>query len=576
LERRLVAVLAADVVGYTRLMGKDEAETLQRLTNLRQRFLEPLIAKHRGRIVKLMGDGLLVEFASIVDALTCAMDWQKGVAEREIADNRDNRLVFRIGINLSDVIVEGGDIYGDGVNIAARLESLAEAGSICLSADAYRQVRHKVKAEFEDLGDKNLKNVAEPIRVYRIAADRSAAAVSSPASEVTPILARPSVAVLPFQALGSDAEQADFCTGLAADITTELSRSGMITIVGHLESRSRGLLDKSVQEVGRILSVRYVLSGAVRRAGQRGRITAELIEVETGRPCWSERYDRNLDDLFAVQDEIASAIAGIVEPALHRAEMDRIGRTPRGKLQPHELVLRAWRVSDQGHEEGNRLAQQDCEEALRLNPEFSDAQTMLAHILIYSAQNLWTDDPEGAFRSALALAERASVLNAKDYDALGARILALTGLGKYDTAARIAEELSRKFPGHDRSTMYQAWIFDALGQHERALELILRAIEINPDSDQWHWINKGRILFSLERYAEAVLPLEQSLSKFPLACIFLTAALAASGRDEEARVEANTLGSCSGKLTAAAKYHYRDPADRQRLIKWGQIAGLPE
>lgn len=575
LERRLAAILAADVVGYTRLMGRDEARTLQRLTNLRQQFLEPIISNHHGRVVKLLGDGLLVEFASAVDALNCALAWQKGVADRESATHEDELIVFRIGINVGDVIVEGDDIYGDGVNIASRLEALSDAGGICLSDDAHRQVRRKVEAGFEDLGDQNLKHVAEPVRVYRVVMEGQS--LDELSSSPPPPIVRPSIAVLTFEPLGGDEGQSDFCSGLAADIITELSRSGLINVVGRHESQSRSLSGKSVQEIGRILAVRYLLSGTVRRSGDRGRITAELLEVETARPCWSQRYDRSLGDFFAAQDELARAIVGVIEPAINRAELARISRIPAGKLQPHELLLRAWRVSDQGEEVGNRLAQQDCEEVLRFDPENSDAQMTLAHIQLYAVQNLWTDDPAATLQTALNWAERAWVINPKDYDALGARGMALLAQGKYDSATQVVEELSRKFPGHDRPTMYQAFILDGLGHHERAFELIERAIELNPNHDQWDWLNKGKILFSLERYNEAVLPLEQckALSKFPFFLIFLSAALAACGRDEDARAEVKALGTCAGKLTAAATYFYRDPTDRERLIKWGRRAGLP-
>jgi adenylate cyclase len=287
-ERRLAAILAADVVGYTALMGIDEAGTLRHLTDLRRDFLEPLIAEHHGRIVKLMGDGFLVEFASVVDAIACALAWQDGVAEREATANEDKRLRFRIGINLGDVIVENGDIHGEGVNIAARLESLAEPGHICLSGDAYRQAKGRLEVAFEDLGERDLKNVAEPVRVYRVATGRSVAAAPSPKTGAAPFPIRPSVAVLPFEQLGGDPGLADFRDGLAADIITELSRSGTISVIGRHDSQRHSLDAKSVQEVGRILAVRYVLSGTVRSAGERGRITVELLEVGTGRPCWSE------------------------------------------------------------------------------------------------------------------------------------------------------------------------------------------------------------------------------------------------------------------------------------------------
>jgi len=578
LERRLAAILAADVVGYTRLMGADEAGTLGRVTELRQETLEPLIAEHRGRVVKLMGDGLLVEFASVVDALACAVAWQTDVVEREAEVDEDKRLKFRIGINLGDVIVEGDDIHGDGVNIAARLESLAEPGGICLSDDAYRQARGRLEIAFEDLGEQDLKNVAEPLRVYRVVAGRSVAASPPPHANKPPLPNKPSVAVLPFEELGRDPGKTDFSEGLAADIITELSRSGTISVVGRHESQSHALVGETVQEVGRILAVRYVLSGTIRRAGERGRITVELLEVGTGRPYWSERYDRRLDDLFAVQDEIARTIVGIVEPILHRAEMDRISRSAAKELQPNELHLRAWRLSDQGYEDGNQSARRDCEEAIRLDPDYSEAHSQLAWILLYDAVNGWTDDPQESLRQGLELAERGRLLNPKDYDALGARGTILIAMGRYDAAERIVEDLARKFPGHAHATMFQGEILSSLGRHEEALALIQHSMDINPEHDQWHWMNMGMCLFCLERYTEAIHALEQfkTLSKFPFVRLFLAASYAAAGRDEEARAEVEGLGPDAGKLTAAAAFVYCQPADRERLIMWAQRAGLPE
>ena len=576
MERRLAAILAADVVGYTRLMGADEAGTLGRLTELRRETIEPLIAEYRGRIVKLMGDGLLVEFASVVDALACAAAWQDAVTVREAAAADDTRLTFRIGINLGDVIVEGDDIHGDGVNIAARLEALAEPGGICLSDDAYRQAKGRLEIAFEDLGEQDLKNVAEPLRVYRVAGPCAAAAPLTQAKG--PALPdRPSVAVMPFEELGGNPDETGFSDGLAADIITELSRSGTITVVGRHESQSPALVGASVQEIGRILAVRYVLSGTIRRAGDRGRITAELLDVGTGRPCWSERYDRPLVDLFAVQDELAHAIVGIVEPILHRAEMDRISRSPPKDLQPHELMLRAWRLSDQGYEEGNRAAQRDCEEAIRRDPDYSDAHSQLAWILWYGAMNGWTDDPYGTLREALDQAERGWSLNSKDYDALGARGALLVSLGRYDAAERIGEDLARKFPGHAHATMYRGEILGSLGRHEEALDLVQHSMAINPQHDQWHWMYRGMCLFCLERTAEAIHALEQfrTLSKFPFVRLFLAAAYAAAGRDEEARAEVEALGPDAGKLAAAASFLYREPKDRDRLLKWARRAGLP-
>jgi TolB-like protein len=308
LERRLAAILAADVVGYTRLMGLDEAGTLRRLTDLREKVLAPLIAEHRGRIVKLMGDGLLVEFTSAVDCVVCAMAWQEQVTNAEAVGDVDKRLQFRIGINLGDVIVEGDDIHGDGVNIAARLEGLAEPGEICFSGDAYRQVRGKIEADFEDLGERELKNVAEPVRVYRVRALRSDGASTGRGAEPLPLPDKPSIAVLPFANMSGDAEQEYFSDGITEDIITELSRFDDLFVIARNSTFSYKGKSVRVQEIARDLGVAYVVEGSVRKAGARVRITAQLIEAASGNHIWAERYDGELENIFDLQDEITRSI----------------------------------------------------------------------------------------------------------------------------------------------------------------------------------------------------------------------------------------------------------------------------
>jgi class 3 adenylate cyclase/TolB-like protein/tetratricopeptide (TPR) repeat protein len=570
LKRRLAAILAADVVGFTRLMGANEAGTHQRLTELRQRHLEPLIAQHRGRLFKLMGDGFLVEFASVVDALACAVDWQNTVAEHEAIATEESRLIFRIGINLGDIIAEGDDLHGDGVNIAARLEGLAEAGGICLSEGTYRQVKGKLDIAFEDLGEQQLKNVAEPVRVFRVAS-------ADPVAEETPIIkerpsgpSKPSIAVLPFEDIGGAPGQTDFGEGLAADIITEFSRIGNISVVGRHESQNPALKGATAEAVGKRLSVGYILSGTIRRAGEQVRITAELLEVRTGHPRWSERYDRSLQDAFAVQDEIARAIVGIAEPILHVAEMDRIEQSSSKDLQIHELMLRAWRLSDKGSKEGNVIAQRDCEDAIALDPRYSDAHTQLAWILWYSVMNGWTDDPVGTLRRAFDSAETGWSLNPKDYDAVGARGTCSIGLGKYEAAARIVEELAKKFPDHAHATMYQGDLLTSLGRHDEALVLIDQAMRINPEHDHWPWMFKGICLFCLEQFRGAIEALEtfKASAKFPFVRLVLAAAYVAAGRDEEARTELAPLRGDADILAARSSLIFRQAADRERLAFW--------
>ncbi len=378
MERRLAAILAADVVGYTRLMGADEAGTLRHLTELRQQVLEPLIAEHRGRVVKLMGDGLLVEFASVVDAIACAVAWQERVAEHEAKGDEDKRFKFRIGINLGDVIVEGDDIHGDGVNIAARLEGQAEAGGICLSGDAYRQAKGKVEVGFEDLGEQVLKNVAEPVRVYRIAGDRSSTGAVSPAREPLALPDKPSIAVLPFINMSGDPEQEYFSDGITEDIITELSRFRALFVIARNSSFHYKGTSPKVQDVGRELGVAYVVEGSVRKAGNRVRVTAQLVESESGNHVWAERYDRDLEDIFAVQDDltrtVVSTIAGRIEAVGHR----RASRMSADSLQAHDLVLRARRHTYAFTRPDNAEAQKLLARAIALDPSNARAHAALS------------------------------------------------------------------------------------------------------------------------------------------------------------------------------------------------------
>jgi adenylate cyclase len=340
LERRLAAILAADVVGYTRLMGWDEAGTLHRLTALREQIVQPLIARHRGRVVKLMGDGLLVEFSSVVDAIACAAAWQERVVEHEAEGDVAKQVKFRIGINVGDVIVEGDDIHGDGVNIAARLEGLAEPGGICLSEDAYRQARGKTEVEFQDLGERTLKNVSEPVRVYRVATRVSGTVSAEPAGEPRPLPDKPSIAVLPFTNMSGDPEQEYFSDGITEDIITGLAKvSGLFIVARNSVFTYKGKAVK-IQQVSQELGVRYVLEGSVRKAGNRVRITAQLIDGDTGGHIWAERYDRDLSDVFHIQDEISQSIVEAAKVATAPKERSDIQKTPTTNMEAYQFYLR--------------------------------------------------------------------------------------------------------------------------------------------------------------------------------------------------------------------------------------------
>jgi adenylate cyclase len=327
-ERRLAAILAADVAGYSRLMGVDEEGTLATLKGYRRDLIDPKIAEHHGRIVKTTGDGALVEFGSAVDAVRCAMEIQRAMAEHNAAIAEDRRIEFRIGINVGDIIIDENDMYGDGVNIAARVETLASPGAICLSDNAYQQIKGKLTVDVSDMGEQQLKNIAQPIRVYGVRFE------SAPARPALALPDRPSIAVLPFQNMSGDPEQEYFADGMVEDIITGLSRIKWLFVIARNSTFTYKGRAVDVKQVGRELGVRYVLEGSVRKAADRVRITGQLIDTATGAHLWAERYDRKADDIFALQDEITLSVVGAIEPSLRLAEVERVSVSGRTVLMP--------------------------------------------------------------------------------------------------------------------------------------------------------------------------------------------------------------------------------------------------
>ena len=339
--RRLAAILAADVAGYSRLMGVDEEGTLERLKALRRELLDPKIAVHNGRIVKTTGDGMLVEFASVVDAVRCAVSVQQAMPERNSDVAPDSRIELRIGINLGDVIVEGEDLYGDGVNIAARIEALADPGGVFVSNTVHDHVRDRLPFIFEDLGEQQVKNIARPVRVYRV---RDVRAAESTPAHSPPALAlpdKPSIAVLPFQNMSGDPEQEYFADGMVEEIITALSRIRWLFVIARNSTFTYKGQAVDVKQVGRELGVRYVLEGSVRKGGNRVRITAQLIDATSGTHLWADRFDGSLEDVFELQDEVATSVAGVIEPTLEAAEIRRASARPTNDLSAYDLYLRA-------------------------------------------------------------------------------------------------------------------------------------------------------------------------------------------------------------------------------------------
>jgi adenylate cyclase len=343
--RRLAAILAADVAGYSRLMGVDEEGTHERLKAHLAELVNPTIAEHRGRVVKNTGDGFLAEFASVVDAVRCAAEVQRGMAEREAGTPEDRRIRFRVGINLGDVIAEEHDIFGDGVNVAARLEGLAEPGGVFISNTVHDQVRDRLPFAFEDLGEQQVKNIARPVRVYRVRNDADPLASQPTSSAPLPLPDKPSIAVLPFANMSGDPEQEYFADGMVEEIITSLSRIRWLFVIARNSTSSYKGQAIDPKQVGRELGVRYILEGSVRKAGGRVRITAQLIDAIAGAHLWADRFDGSLEDVFDLQDRVASSVAGIIEPALQSAETARSANRPTSDLTAYDLYLRAYAMT---------------------------------------------------------------------------------------------------------------------------------------------------------------------------------------------------------------------------------------
>ncbi len=552
MERRLAAILAADVVGYTRLMGADEAGTLHHFTELRQQDLEPLIAQHHGRIFKHMGDGLLVEFASVVDALACAAAWQKAVATREAAVDEDKRLKFRIGVNLGDVIVESDDIHGDGVNIAARIEGLAEPGGICLSGDAYRHAKGKLDLAFDDLGEQDLKNVAEPVRVFRVAADRPVASPTSAKTETLSLPNKPSIAVLAFDNMSGDAEQAFFSDGITEEIITELSRFSELFVIARNSSFAYKGRSIDLTQVARELGVRYILEGSVRRAGNRVRITAQLIDRDSGGHIWAEKYDRHLEDIFEVQEEVTRNVVGNIAPQIELAEVER-GRTVSGAdISAYELSLKAQALLyDALHMADPHILNQAmsvADAALKLDPRNTHALWTKGLSYFYQHVYRWGDDPEAVLTSATGIANRLVQIdpsNAKSYI-----IRAWVRLYGKDFDAAIADhrralELN---PNLASNLFAMAWSESAAGLADEAREHAEMALRLSP-RDTYIWLGEGYgalalASFSEGDFAEALKWLRMSLqmhARMPVCQALTIACNAYLGDLETAKLHAELL-----------------------------------
>jgi adenylate cyclase len=533
--RKLAAILAADVAGYSRLVGLDEEGTIARLQTVRRELIDPTMARHHGRIFKTTGDGLLVEFASVVDAVRCAVEVQRAMADRNSDVNVERRIEFRVGINLGDVVVQGEDLVGDGINVAARLEGTADPGGICISGEVYGQIKARIDVVAEDLGEHHLKNIAQPVRVYRI---RLGSAPSTPYA--LSLLDKPSIAVLPFQNMSGDPEQEYFSDGVAEDIITLLSQSRSLFVIARNSSFTYKGRAVDVKQVGRELGVRYVLEGSVRRGGNRVRVTAQLIEAATGNHLWAERYDRELADVFAVQDEITQAVAVVIEPTVAEVERQRAIRRPPESVSAWEAYQQGlWHMSQinaADHEEAKQLFRRVTD----LDPTFGAAYAQLAHVTIHEATFYQKRNLVEALDEGLALARRALSLDRTDALGHSSVSRALTLRGDHAGGLAEAREALAINPnlaiGH--AALGMALLFG--GSPREAINVIREALRRDP-YDPTRVIRMSQLALAhyyLREYETAVEMARTTIRSYPghpFAYRYLAAALGQLGRVDEAQ-----------------------------------------
>jgi TolB-like protein/class 3 adenylate cyclase len=545
-ERRLAAILAADVAGYARLIKADEEGTLGRLKLLRAEIIDPKIAAHHGRIVKTTGDGLLVEFASVVDALRCSAEVQAAMADSNAPLPLDRRIEFRIGINMGDVIVEDGDIFGDGVNVAARLQGSAEPGGICVSARVQEDAAGRLDLAFEDLGEQSFKNIARPVQVYRIRTTLIHSVpteqVRGPGEDSSPALAlpdKPSIAVLPFQNMSGDPDQEYFADGMVEEIITALSRIRWLFVIARNSSFSYKGLSPDVKTVGRELGVRYVLEGSVRKSGTRVRITAQLIDALSGAHLWADRFDGSLEDVFDLQDKVASSVAGVIEPALQAAETARSAGRATSDLTAYDLHLRAYAMNLSSARQTPEMLRL-LEQAIARDPRYGPAlawAAMCCHRLLLDGRSA---DPEADRLKGIDFARRALRVAGDDPGILVNAAFALAYFGEeigammalVDRALALNPNFAR---GWHISGNLRVWA----GQPDTAIEHMEAALRLSPRARVGtSLLNIGIAHFFSRRFDEAVPKLLLAIQEdpsFQYPYRVLAACYAHMGRLDEAR-----------------------------------------
>ncbi len=626
MERRLAAILATDVVGYSRLMGEDEAGTLDALKTHRKELLDPKAAQYGGRTIKLMGDGALMEFASVVDAVTFAVEVQCAVRDGNTGVGEDRRITYRIGINIGDVIVEGDDIYGDGVNVAARLEALAEPGGVCLARNVFEQVKDKFDLTFEHLGEREVKNIAEPVTIYRVALDDKADALVTPvvraqagparrwwpaAAAIVFVLAaagalwwqpwkaetepagrgilalaeKPSIAVLPFVNISGDAEQEYFSDGMTEDLITDLAKISDLTVISRTSTSGYKGRKIDIREVGDALGVRYVLEGSVRKVGERVRINAQLIDATTGAHLWAERYDGDLDDIFGLQDQVLEKIVASLALRLSETERRRLAAKGTDSVAAHDLYLRGLFQESTFTREGNREAMRLYEQALAIDPGYALAYARIANILELNARNGWSGDIQADLAKAVELAGKAVALDPQNPNlhwSLGRAVARLKTPGALERGIKSLERAIELDPDFADAHAFLTVLYVADGRAGDGLKSVETAMRINPRYPFWYLFMRGITRYVVEDYQSAIADFEAAAERSPTALFvrsWLAASYAQAGRIEDAEWQFEEMQMMGFEGTIAITVEtqpIQDPGYLALYTEGMRKAGIPE
>jgi TolB-like protein/class 3 adenylate cyclase len=587
-QRRLAAILAADVAEYSRLMGADEVWTMRELTQ-RRATLDGLITSHRGRIANTAGDSVLAEFGSAVDAVQCSVEAQAALAKANAGVSPDRHISFRIGVHVGDVMVKGGDLFGDGVNIAARLEGIAEPGGICVSDDAYRQIRGKVHAGFDDLGVQTLKNIAEPMRAWRVRLGDASTGLVKPSSEPPrPALAlpdKPSIAVLPFQNMSSDPEQEYFADGMVEEIITALSRNQQLFVIARNSSFTFKGRAVDIKQVSRDLGVRYVLEGSVRKSGNRIRITGQLIDAVSGTHLWADRYDGALEDVFELQDQIASSVVGAIAPSVTQAEMERAKRKSTNSLDAYDYYLRGLAAHWQYTRDATDQAIGLYEQAIALDSQFAPAYSALAAALNLRNVFGWSADPAADASRALAHAKSALRLGRKDPLVVAQSALVLYRQGdEVELADSLLDEAIRLDPNGMVGWVWGGWAKTSLGDHQAAINYYQRALRLSPLDPRIAFAQSGLAFayFFLGNYEEGLKCAADALRHHPSFVPALRIAMACnalSGNVEAAQKlwrQVALLYPSDRVSETRKRIPLRRDQDFAKLQEAYRLAGMPE